>query len=322
MSSTRRESLALGTDQLHISSSNDSGDESNNTVPSTPGVVKRAVTRRGNLLPKTKGFARIRAALLEESAPVDTDSRREAETIRQVRDRDGNGSSGPSPNFQPLVPGPENALEDIPEDGAMGLDSQPTNTKTQPIHFGQQASRKSDGTDFWNRVGRDFRTPPPPAFPPRNSSSMSGDVIMDSPAESNIRSESVIPTLEGTGEEVMPSAVSTGPTRKFGKRTRDDDFDIASIKRRAVSPSLSVQNSPVVAQSPRDKEREASTWGQPPKTTRESSTSIGVDAPPRRSNSGGSTSSMASAAANCGARRVGLQSMTDTYDGLMKMSIE
>ena len=57
MSSTRRESLALGTDQLHISSSNDSGDESNNAVPSTPGVVKRAVTRRGNLLPKTKGFA-------------------------------------------------------------------------------------------------------------------------------------------------------------------------------------------------------------------------------------------------------------------------
>ena len=86
---SRRESLALGTDGLHLSSGNDSGDEaSSHTTPSTPGVVRRAVTRRGNLLPKTKGFARIRAALLEEAAPVNTEMRREHETIRQVRERD------------------------------------------------------------------------------------------------------------------------------------------------------------------------------------------------------------------------------------------
>ena len=48
--SSRRESLALGTDQLHLSSSNDSGDEAAVPMPSTPGVVRRAVTRRGNLL--------------------------------------------------------------------------------------------------------------------------------------------------------------------------------------------------------------------------------------------------------------------------------
>lgn len=48
--SSRRESLALGTDQLYLSSSNDSGDEASTPASATPGVVRRAVTRRGNLL--------------------------------------------------------------------------------------------------------------------------------------------------------------------------------------------------------------------------------------------------------------------------------
>jgi hypothetical protein len=47
--SSRRESLSLFTNDLHISSSNDSGDEAS-TMPQTPGVIRRAVTRRGNLL--------------------------------------------------------------------------------------------------------------------------------------------------------------------------------------------------------------------------------------------------------------------------------
>src|SRR4051812_29887923 len=38
--------------------------------------------------PKTKGFARIRAALAEETAPVEAEFRREAEVIRQVRESD------------------------------------------------------------------------------------------------------------------------------------------------------------------------------------------------------------------------------------------
>lgn len=46
---TRRESLSLFTNDLHISSGNDSGDEAS-TMPQTPGVIRRAVTRRGNLL--------------------------------------------------------------------------------------------------------------------------------------------------------------------------------------------------------------------------------------------------------------------------------
>ena len=48
-SGSRRESLSLFTNDLHISSGNDSGDEAT-ARPQTPGVVRRAVTRRGNLL--------------------------------------------------------------------------------------------------------------------------------------------------------------------------------------------------------------------------------------------------------------------------------
>jgi hypothetical protein len=47
---SRRESLTMHTHDLHISSGNDSGDESGMPAPSTPGVVRRVVTRRGNLL--------------------------------------------------------------------------------------------------------------------------------------------------------------------------------------------------------------------------------------------------------------------------------
>lgn len=46
---SRRESLSLFANDLHISSGNDSGDEAA-AFPRTPGVVRRPVTRRGNLL--------------------------------------------------------------------------------------------------------------------------------------------------------------------------------------------------------------------------------------------------------------------------------
>ena len=46
---SRRESLSLFTNDLHISSGNDSGDEAT-ALPQTPGVVRRVVTRRGTLL--------------------------------------------------------------------------------------------------------------------------------------------------------------------------------------------------------------------------------------------------------------------------------
>lgn len=46
---SRRESLSIFANDLHISSGNDSGDEAA-AFPQTPGVVRRPVTRRGNLL--------------------------------------------------------------------------------------------------------------------------------------------------------------------------------------------------------------------------------------------------------------------------------
>jgi len=336
MSSSRRESLALGTDSLHLSSSNDSGDESANpplappSQPTTPGVVRRAVTRRGNLLPKTKGFARVRAALMEEGAPVEVDVRREAETIRQVRDRDGSMSSStrPSPSLFPTVPGPENALEDIPEDSTMGLDT--PSGKASTWDFGQQASRNSEGLRYWNRMSKDFQTPPPPSLPGRGSFCM--DVNMESPGHQFLRSESICSSTQETVEE-NPAPHVVQPARKFGKRSREDDFDLASFKRRAVSPSLSVHNSPTVTattQSPGTGPRDPTSWGQPPKATATRENSVAVpEQQAHRSNSGGSsTSSMASAAVSVvntpglGPKRVGLQSMTDTNDGLMKMTID
>lgn len=46
---SRRESLSIFANDLHISSGNDSGDEAA-ALPQTPGVVRRPVVRRGNLL--------------------------------------------------------------------------------------------------------------------------------------------------------------------------------------------------------------------------------------------------------------------------------
>lgn len=202
----------------------------------------------------------------------------------------------------------------------MGIDSGPGNVKPGPnLNFGRHASRNSAGLNWWNKFDKDLRTPPPPTFPPRGSS-MGGDINMDSPAESvmaNGRDGSVVSTIDPIADEPPASAVTSDFAKKFGKRRREDDFDIASIKRRAVSPSLSVHNSPIVSQSPG--QRDTTGWGQPPKHTRENSTAGTIE--PVRSNSGGSSTSLASTA-TLGPKRVGLQGMTDTNDGLMKMSIE
>lgn len=157
---SRRESLALGTDGLHLSSGNDSGDEGSAAASATPGVIRRAVTRRGNLLPKTKGFARVRAALTEESQPVDTEIRRESETIRQVREREPSVSAdldptrhrpqtataASSPNLLPAVP--EAAQEDFGRD----LDSDIShNDRGLGMNFALHAHRNSAGNNYWNR---------------------------------------------------------------------------------------------------------------------------------------------------------------------------
>ncbi|RMY63805.1 hypothetical protein D0863_10266 [Hortaea werneckii] len=365
---SRRESLALGTEGLNMSSGNDSGDEaSSHTGPSTPGIVRRPVVRRGNLLPKTKGFARIRAALLEEAAPVDTDMRRESETIKQVRERDGSVSefdltqdpnrpgtatAASSPNLLPAVP--ESAQEDFGRD----LDSEtPSNNGKANglgmMNFALQASRNGGGMEYWNRFDPSMRTPPPPpAFPRQGSSAMSSDINMESPAPGQgggsttdvfwrrprARS-SASDASDAFGSTAPPAPVNDDVALKKFKRRREDDFDIATIKRRAVSPGMSSQNSPVLTQSPSQRDDNKGNWGQPPDraaaSTKKEAGGQQTQGPPSessqptssqpqalhnlRSNSGGNVSGNGLASQG---KKLGLQGMTDTNDGLMKMSIE
>lgn len=332
-SGSRRESLSLFANELNISSGNESGEESG-AMPQTPQVVRRAVTaRRGNLLPKSRQFGRIKAELWEESAPIDSEFRREAEIIRQVRENDEERPSitaQSSPSLLPTVPGLEGPLEGVPEEGSesnMSLDS--TSTRGIFAAFNLGAIRNSNGRGFWNE-GDPSQTPPP-SFPGAASSVFSEDVNMDSPSYMSTTSTSlpsqsatVGPEFNGPGgfvsrastpQPYAPPSAADG-LKKSNKRRRDDDLDVNSIKRRAVSPGVSVTNSPVLSQSPA--QRDSSLWGAATKGARDQVGSNGVQGHGPRSNSGGSTSMTPS----FGPKRVGLQGMTDTSDGLMKMSIE
>ncbi|KAF1938949.1 hypothetical protein EJ02DRAFT_353435 [Clathrospora elynae] len=299
---SRRESLSLFANDLHISSGNDSGDEAA-MLPHTPGVVRRPVTRRGNLLPKSRQFGRIKAELFEESAPIDSEFRREAEIIRQVRESDvdlerPSGTAQSSPNLLPSVlDGP---LEGVPEEGSesnLSLDG--STTKGLFGAFGSlHNGRNSIGSEFWRQ--RAVHTPPPPSFSRGESSAMSEDMSMDSPAAGTEQNGGMGWASRASTPGPMQPPTAAEALKKSNKRRRDDDFDEASIKRRAVSPGVSVHNSPVVSHSPA--QRDGSLWS----TTGE------------RSNSAGSMSMTP----NLGPKRIGLQGMTDTSDGLMKMSIE
>ncbi|KAF2124009.1 hypothetical protein P153DRAFT_426846 [Dothidotthia symphoricarpi CBS 119687] len=315
---SRRESLSLFAIDLNISSGNDSGDEAS-AMPQTPGVVRRPVTRRGNLLPRSRQFGRIKAELFEESAPVDSETRREAEIIRQVRESDADPSLTAQSSPSLLPAGLEGCLEGVPEEGSesnMSLDG-----STAKELFGTYGSlntgRNSIGNGFWNQ--RVAQTPPPPSFSRAESSAMSEDMTLDSPTISSFndnmaqeQNNSEWASRASTPGNMNPPSAAEG-LKKSNKRRRDDDFDEMSIKRRAVSPGLSVHNSPVISQSP--VQRDGTLWGTA-KAGRE--TSISGQSNGERSNSGGSMSMTPT----LGPKRVGLQGMTDTSDGFMKMSIE
>lgn len=229
-----------------------------------------------------------------------------------------------SPSLLPTVPGLDGPLEGVPEEeseGNMSLDG--STTKGLFGTFGSlNTGRNSTGTDFWNH--RLAQTPPPPSFNRAESSAaMSEDMNMDSPTVSanngnGMPAPDQSVNLNWTSRASTPQSMNP-PTaadglKKSNKRRRDDDFDEHSLKRRAVSPGLSVQNSPVISQSP--SQRDGSLWGTATKASRE--TSISGQSNGERSNSGGSMSMTPT----LGPKRVGLQGMTDTSDGLMKMSIE
>ncbi|KND88193.1 hypothetical protein TOPH_07207 [Tolypocladium ophioglossoides CBS 100239] len=328
----RRESISWQANQLHISTAEaEEGAKSQSDADGGSGgdgrnVIRRAVTRRGNLLPKTKTFARIRAALAEEGAPADAETRREAEVVKQVRESDMDlepriPPSGPeppaaasalsSPNLRNLDSADDMPEEDMIGDLASGL----------PSSFKQHAMKNSKGKTFWDTfsesssMGGARTTPPPPTFLPRGSSSgVSEDAAMDSPSLAGPSGFSGSQSGSNSG----PSAAEI--TRRINnKRRRDDDFDPTSFKRRAVSPSMSVHNSPVL-QSPR--QRDSATWGSRPGSTggdkggssapSETSSMVGTPANPSGGNGGRLN----------GKGRVGFQGMIDTNDGIMRMSIE
>lgn len=131
-------------------------------------------------------------------------------------------------------------LDDIDDSTNMLLD--PISLE-KPLHSADRhASRNRGSVDFWHRFDKNIRTPPPAL-----SSCNSTDSGF--PSESNADACTASSTEASQRlNNVQPPTQFSSATRKFGKRARggDDDLDISSIKRRAVSPSLSsVQNSPV-----------------------------------------------------------------------------
>lgn len=185
--------------------------------------------------------------------------------------------------------------------------------------FSHHAFRNSGGLGYWNNFDdRKMRTPPP-LFGPRGSSSgISDDMNLDTPmssVQSSTPQQNTIKQINGSDLQVstlQPSALLIDPLKKGNKRMRDDDFDPHYLKRRAVSPGLSLQNSPILPQSP-----QGGWWGLPAKSARESPN---VQLLGDRVPSGGSSGSVGGIGGT--PKRVGLQGINDTHDGLMNMSIE
>lgn len=234
-----------------------------------------------------------------------------------------------SPCLLPTVPGLDGPLEGVPEEeneSVMSLDS--TSTKGLFGAFNLGPARNANGRGYWNQDNP--AQTPPPSFPRAGSSAVSEDINMDSPSVSSTSAS--IPSAQATArpesnnqagwvsrsstpQPFAPPSAADG-LKKSNKRRRDDDLDVNSLKRRAVSPGLSVQNSPVLSQSPA--QRDGSLWGTASKASREYAAATGNHGSSERSGSGGSMSMTPS----LGPKRIGLQGMTDTSDGLMKMSIE
>ncbi|GAP91236.2 hypothetical protein SAMD00023353_5800750 [Rosellinia necatrix] len=363
MANPRRESISWAANQLHISGgeNEERAMEAGDASPITPGrdgirgVVRRVVTRRGNLLPKTKGFARIRAALAEEGAPIDSEVRREAEVIRQVRESDMDlepripsgaatlpldTSNIHTAQSSPKLGTTQDLFDDIPDDDLMS-DSVLSGS------FKQQAMKNSKGKNFWDTFSETGSingtriTPPPPVILPRGSSSgMSEDINMDSPSMSTSsgntglfgpgtmfphqnsdgqKPETPQPIVSATHSQsgsIPPTAAEI--TRRINsKRRREDDFDPNIFKRRAVSPGMSVHNSPIM-QSPL--QRDNMPWGSRPGSNHGGEKASGT--PSENGSSGGNNPTNAGRPMAGAKGRVGFQGMTDTHDGLMRMSIE
>jgi hypothetical protein len=81
---SRRESLSLFANDLHISSGNDSGDEAA-SFPRSPGVVRRPVTRRGNLLVRSIYLSHQSTTMLTLVAQITTIRPHQGRALGRVR---------------------------------------------------------------------------------------------------------------------------------------------------------------------------------------------------------------------------------------------
>lgn len=316
----KRAASSLATIDNNNPSTPDSGDSQMETqapvtafkglIDAGVAVIQRPVSRRGNMLPKSRGFARIRATLMEESAPVESESRRESEVIRQVKEREGPPVKPQSASMDTETS--HTSTDTQLDDASNSFDDNTTSCSPNTIDsrsrrssfllsrpsFSSQAKRLSGGKEFWQMMERTHT--PPPLLRQRDSSAGT-DMLVDSPAASTPSSMSLVNSAPNTDLAQAADSYSSHPNSRHGgpsiaelsrmangKRKRDDsDLDVASIKRRAVSPSLSAQQSPILGSGP---------FGRA-----------------ERQNSGGGTIQ--------GTKKVGLSGMVDTNDAIMKMSI-
>ena len=89
---------------------------------------------------------------MEESAPLDTEAKKEAEVIRQVRESDPT-SETKTPSF------PLEQLEELTS--TTSVSETPTRSVPETA-FSNQASLNSGGAKFWETFDGRYRTPPPP----------------------------------------------------------------------------------------------------------------------------------------------------------------
>jgi len=151
----RRDSLALGPSALEYETDR-------------PDPVRRPVSRRGSLLPKTKNFQRIKAALIEESSPIDVEVKREAEITRQIREDE-------EPQMSPQMPQESRTMESelaslIDEETESGEGGRGVG-----ISFSKQAERHGG---FWFGEQMEGISGSPPAYPGQQRIGSDGDIVV------------------------------------------------------------------------------------------------------------------------------------------------
>ncbi|KLJ10777.1 hypothetical protein EMPG_13855 [Blastomyces silverae] len=334
---SRRESLSLGTSDLHLSDLSDDenrlarvGSPSSAPLPGGTniengphGVIRRPVTRRGNLLPKTKNFARIRAALLEEVAPVDFECQREAEVIRQVRESEGGELPPLSPSLTSPLDSSDSHNIDTARDVATGLSM--GGRSSSSIFTSHQAI----GTGRLSAFDSRYQTPPPSTNQPIGSSNSTStsDAMMQTPPSvfpivPGQHATSTINSISQLSNAAGPSRVEAEASRKNNKRRRDEMIDMNSFKRRAVSPGMCLQNSPVAASQPSSSGSSASFFSKDI-TSRLEGSGQGQLPQQQSKNPATSTAGKTGRGGEGGTmKRVGMQGMNETNDGLMNMSID